>query len=195
MYYQTMSFFFFVLWRAGGVMLIGMALMKLGVFSAARSRRFYAGCVGWGYGLGLPLVIIGTWDLIRVKWAMPHAMQISMLYNYFGSLGVALGHVGVVMLIWKSGACGALTRRLSATGRMALSNYLGQSIICTTIFYGYGLGLFGGIERFWLMFFVLGVWLIQLGISPWWLARFRFGPAEWLWRSLTYARRQPMRVG
>jgi uncharacterized protein len=69
-----------------------------------------------------------------------------------------------------------------------------HTIICTTIFYGYGLGLFNRIERFGLMGFVLAIWILQLIISPVWLKHFRFGPAEWLWRSLTYKRRQPMRV-
>ncbi len=60
------------------------------------------------------------------------------------------------------------------------------------LFYGYGLGLFGHIGRFNLWWFILGIWLFQLIVSPWWLARYQFGPAEWLWRSLTYRQRQPM---
>ena len=76
---------------------------------------------------------------------------------------------------------------------MALTNYLVHSIIFTTIFYGYGFGLFGKIERFGLWGFVLAMWVMQLAISPVWLRNFRFGPAEWLWRSLTYWRRQPMK--
>jgi uncharacterized protein len=77
---------------------------------------------------------------------------------------------------------------------MAFTNYLMHTLICTTIFYGYGLGLFGRVERFGLMAFVLGIWILQLLVSPIWLKHFRFGPAEWLWRSLTYWRRQPMRI-
>lgn len=190
---QTMALGFFALWRAGGVMLLGMALMKLGVFSAARSRRFYRNCVVWGYGIGLPLAAVSAWDLIRVNWSMPHAVQVSSHFNYYGSLGVALGHMGAVMLICQTGSLPRLRRRLSAVGRMAFSNYIFQTIVCTTIFYGYGLGLFGRFNRFPLMFFVVAVWLLQLWISPWWLGRFRYGPLEWLWRSLSYGHRQPMR--
>jgi uncharacterized protein len=84
-----------------------------------------------------------------------------------------------------------LTVRLAAVGRMALTNYLAQTLICTFIFFGWGLGYFARVERKWLPLFVIGVWLLQLLWSPWWLARFHFGPLEWLWRSLTYARRQP----
>jgi len=83
---------------------------------------------------------------------------------------------------------------LSAVGRTALSNYLLQSLICTTIFYSYGLGLFCkvGPSRGLLLTFV--VFLVQMPLSMWWLRRYQFGPVEWLWRSLIYGQRQPMRV-
>ena len=97
------------------------------------------------------------------------------------------------MLIVKSGVLDRLMRRFAAVGRMALSNYLAHSIVLTTIFYGYGLGLYGHVPRLWQMAFVLGLISLQLLWSPWWLARYRFGPVEWLWRSLTYWQRQPMR--
>jgi uncharacterized protein len=97
------------------------------------------------------------------------------------------------MLIVQSGAIGWLTTRLAAVGRMALSNYLFDSIVCTALFYGYGFGLFGQINRTGLAAIVLTIWTIQLLVSPIWLKYFRFGPAEWLWRSLTYWRLQPIR--
>jgi uncharacterized protein len=117
-----------------------------------------------------------------------------MLYNAFGSIIVALGHVGAVMLIVQSGAMEWLMRRLAAVGRMALTNYLTHSLVCTTLFYGYGFGLYGTINRTGLAAIVLAIWTFQLIVSPIWLRYFRFGPAEWLWRSLTYWRIQPMRV-
>ncbi len=80
-----------------------------------------------------------------------------------------------------------------AVGRMALTNYLVQSVIATTIFYGYGFGLFGSVDRLGMMATVAGVWIAQLIYSPIWLSRFRFGPAEWLWRSATYGKAQSMR--
>ena len=79
-------------------------------------------------------------------------------------------------------------------GRMALTNYLMHSIVLTTIFYGYGFGLYGRIPRLWQMAFVAGLISLQLVISPWWLSKYRFGPAEWAWRSLTYRQLQPFRV-
>jgi uncharacterized protein len=76
---------------------------------------------------------------------------------------------------------------------MALSNYLLQSLVCTALFYGWGLGLFGRVPRALQVPLVLAVWTVNVLFSVWWLNRFRFGPAEWLWRSLTYGRSQPMR--
>ena len=76
---------------------------------------------------------------------------------------------------------------------MAFSCYIMQSLVCTTIFYGYGFGLFGRLQRYQLYYVVIGVWVVQVIASPIWLRHFRFGPLEWLWRSLTYAEIQPMR--
>jgi len=87
-----------------------------------------------------------------------------------------------------------LARRLAAVGRMALSNYLATSIICTTLFEGYGFGLFARLQRAELLLVVLPIWMAQLLWSPLWLRRFRFGPMEWVWRSLVYWRPQPMRL-
>jgi uncharacterized protein len=182
-------------WSLGmGRMLIGMGLMKMGVFSAKRSRRFYRWMVAIGYGIGLPLMVFDARELISHSFSATYEMHGGMFYNYFGSLVVALGHVGMLMLIVQSGALAWLTNRLAAVGRMALSNYLTHSIVCTTLFYGYGFNLFGTINRTGLAAIVLIIWVSQLLISPIWLRHFRFGPAEWLWRSLTYWKLQPMRA-
>jgi uncharacterized protein len=182
------------LFFASGRMLLGMGLMKLGVFSAQRSSRFYLWMCGLGYGIGLPLMVFDARELIRHGFSMDYKMHRGSFYNMYGSIVVALGHVGLLMLIVQSGALQWLTHRLAAVGRMALSNYLTHSLICTTLFYGYGFGLFGHINRTGLAGIVLAIWVFQLLVSPIWLAHFRFGPAEWLWRSLTYWRLQPMRV-
>ena len=189
---QVFLFFFGSGFFAASRMLVGMGLMKLGVFSAQRSRRYYAWMVGLGYGLGLPLMIFDAIELIRHKFSIEYVLHGGVFYNAFGSLVVALGHVGLIMLIVQSGAIGWLTTRLAAVGRMALSNYLFDSIACTTLFYGYGFGLFGHINRTGLAAIVLTFWIIQLLASPIWLKYFRYGPAEWLWRSLTYWRLQPI---
>jgi len=83
---------------------------------------------------------------------------------------------------------------LGAVGRLALSNYLLQSLVCTTIFYSYGLGLFGKVGPALGLALTVLIFALQIPLSVWWMKRFRFGPAEWLWRTLTYGRLQPMRV-
>ena len=182
-----------VIWRVGGLMLIGMALMKLGVLSGERSSDFYRKMALWGYGAGLPLTIYSAFILNAHDFDPLYVARVGGIPNYIGSVLVALGHVAAVILIVRSGALKGLFDRFAAVGRMALSNYLTQSIVMTTVFYGYGLGLYADIPRFWQQGFVVALVGVHLLVSPWWLNRFRFGPAEWLWRSLTYGQGQPMR--
>ncbi|KAA3610929.1 MAG: DUF418 domain-containing protein [Calditrichaeota bacterium] len=185
---QTMGLFFFGLWRMGGLMLIGMGLMKAGVFSAQKETGFYRRLLIWCYGLGLPLVAVSAWQLAAHDWSFFFFQQAGVHWNYVGSVLVALGHVSLIMLAVKGKWFTKLEKRFAAVGRMAFTNYLMQSIICTTIFYGYGLGLYGSIDRPAQMLFVVAIWIIQLYYSTWWLERFRYGPAEWFWRFLTYGK-------
>ena len=101
------------------------------------------------------------------------------------------GGACLIVLLARPG--GALTGRLAATGRMAFTNYLATSLICTTLFYGYGLGWFGQLSRWQLYLVVAGLWTAMLLWSKPWLAHFRFGPFEWLWRSLARGRWQKLR--
>jgi uncharacterized protein len=110
-------------------------------------------------------------------------------FNFIGSIGTTLGYLAVIMIICKSTRFRRFKSVLSAVGRMAFSNYLLQSVLCVFLFYGSGFALYGSIERKYQVLFVLGIWSILLIISPLWLKRFRFGPLEWLWRSLTYGNR------
>ncbi len=193
----AMMHLFFVfgygLFRVGGLMLLGMAMMKLGVFTAQRSIGFYKRLMLSGYLLGLPLTVFSAIDLHAHDFDPLYAMSNGSLANYFGSILVALGHIGLVMLIAKSGILAGLMSRFAAVGRMALTNYLMHSVVLTTVFYGYGLGLYGSVPRLWQMAFVAAVIGFQLWFSAWWLERYRFGPVEWLWRTVTYWRPQPMR--
>jgi len=181
------------IWRVGALMLIGMAMMKLGILTAERSAGFYTRLMLTGYLLGLPLAAFSAWDLFAHEFDPLYVMRIGGITNYIGSLLVAFGHIGLVMLITKTGALQRVMERFAAVGRMALTNYLMHSVVLTPVFYGYGLGLYGSVPRAWQMVFVVGVVGFQLWFSPWWLARFRFGPVEWLWRSATYWQLQPMR--
>lgn len=192
-FFQTFIFAIWGAWRVGGLMLIGMALFKLGVFSARRSNQFYLSFILLALLVGLPLTGIGVYRNFAVNWDVMYSFFLGSIYNYVGSVFTSLGWVGLVMLIIKHGALNWLMRRLQAVGRMALTNYLMQSLICTTIFYGHGLGYFGQVERTGQFAIVVGVWIVQLIISPIWLKYFLFGPMEWVWRSLTYWRVQPVR--
>lgn len=122
-------------------------------------------------------------------------MFLGMQYNYWGSLAMVAGYIGLLMLFSKSGTRSGLKNALAATGRMAFTNYLMQTVICTWIFYGHGLGLFGRVERWGQILIVFAIWGIQLVLSPLWLRYFRYGPVEWLWRSLTYVKLQSMVYG
>lgn len=188
---QTQAMLFFILWRVAGLMLVGMALMKLGILSAAKSDTFYKGMLALGYGLGLPLVALSAYLMRTHDWDMLWIIRVGGIPNYIGSVLVAFGHIALVMLIVRAGLLQKLMQRFAAVGRMAFTNYLMHSIVMTTVFYGYGFGLYGEVPRFWQMAFVALMVGFQLWVSPIWLARFRFGPAEWLWRTLTYWQFQP----
>lgn len=185
---------FFMFFRIGGMMLIGMAFMQLGILSGQRGAATYNRLLLFGYGLGVPIMLFSAYDLYAHQFDGFYFMKMGNIANYVGSILIAFGHIGLVMRLVQTGAWQKLLQRFAAVGRMAFTNYLMHSVILTTVFYGYGLGLYGEVPRAAQMLIVVAVLGLQLAYSPWWLARFRFGPAEWLWRSLTYWRRQPMRA-
>src|SRR5215475_14312095 len=184
----------FVVLDAPGMMLIGMALLKLGVLTAERDRKFYLLMIILGYGIGGTINAITGYYLARSGFDLGKESLAWILGSVPGRLLVAGGHIGLVMLIVKSRRLKRLTSRLAAVGQMALTCYLATSLICTTIFEGYGFGLFAKLQRYQLLYVVFSVWLFLLIASSIWLRYFRFGPMEWVWRSLTYWRRQPMKI-
>lgn len=188
---QTTVFLFEGFWRIAGCMLIGMALYKRRVFKLKQSSKYYMKMIGYGFGLGLPLVVVGTLLDFNYDWDFRYSFFFFSQFNYWGSVLMALGYIGIVMLICKGSTRSFMAKRMGDVGRMALSNYLIQSIICTYIFYGHGLGLFGDLDRSAQAVFVLAIWVFQIAFSGIWLSYFRYGPFEWIWRSLTYGKAQP----
>ena len=182
----------YLFWRGLGVMLLGMALFKWGVLQGRRPGLNYLWIV-LGVLVGLPLTALGAFRQFASGWDPVPAFMLDSQFGYWASLPVALGWVGLVHLCLEKGWLRGLAGRLAAIGRTALSNYLLQTILCTTLFYGRGFGLFGSVSRIGQMGVVVGVWFVQLWLAPWWLARFQYGPVEWLWRSLSYWQRQAMR--
>jgi uncharacterized protein len=190
---QTFIFFTRTVWRIFGLMLVGMALFKWGVLTARRSRRFYLTVATVGFGIGFPVVVLGAMRNYAAGWPMDYSLFQGQIPNYCASLLVSLGYISTVMLISQAGNLRSIVRPLAAVGRMAFTNYLAQTLVCTAIFYGHGLGLFGRVERTEQILIVFGVWAVQLIRSTIWLHYLRFGPFEWLWRTLTYLRVQPIR--
>jgi len=185
--------FIWGMWRAGGMMLIGMALYKLGVLTAQRSETFYARITVIGLVTGLPVVAYGVYRQFVNDWDPAYFFFTGTSFNYWGSLGVSLAWIGLVLWVYRVSIGGWLRNSLAAVGRMALTHYLMQSILCTTIFYGHGLGLYGRVERVGQVGIVVAIWILQLVVSPIWLRHFRYGPFEWLWRTLAYFELQQMR--
>lgn len=189
---QSVFFYRWGFWDVAGMMLLGMGLFKLGVFSAVRSRRFYALMAVFGYGIGIPLNAYVAATLLASNFDVLRALTLATTYDV-GRLAIALGHISILLLVYKAGLLKWLTSRLAAVGQMALSNYVMHTVICTLLFYGYGFGLFGQLQRVQLFGVVLAIWSFQLIVSPIWLRYFRFGPVEWVWRQLTYQQRLPLR--
>jgi uncharacterized protein len=191
---QSDIFYQFMLWDVAGMLILGMGLMKLGVFDASRGYRFYTLMVAFGYGVGIPLNWIMSSLWIKSGFDFVAMFGYVLAPSDLGRFSVAAGHIAVIMLLAKSGAFSWLTKPLANVGRMALSNYLLTSILCTTLFYGYGFGMFAKLQRAQLLYILVAVWAINLMFSAVWLKFYRFGPVEWLWRSLTYCKKQPMRL-
>jgi len=190
---ETIFFTFFTFWRVSGLMLVGIALFKLGFFSARLRAAEYWTMIFVAACAGIPAVLYGTHRDFANGWDFRYSFFYGAQFNYWASILVSLGWVGAMMLASKFAALLPLTRRLAAVGRMAFTNYLMHTVICTTIFYGHGFGLFGKVERIWQFAIVVAIWVFQLALSPVWLKSFLFGPLEWLWRSLTYWQWEPFR--
>ncbi len=173
-----------------GMMLVGMALFKWGVFHASLPSRVYVIMLGLGYTVGLMV----NWREVSLiqsdNFSVVSFYQAALTYD-LGRFFMVTGHIGLIMLICQSGRFGWITSRLAAVGRMALTNYILHTVITGVVFVG--LTQFGRWERHELYYLVAGIWLFQLVASPIWLRHFRFGPLEWVWRALTYLERPPFR--
>lgn len=175
------------------MMLLGMALLKSGFLTAQWSSRRYVWVLGMGWGVGLLVNGLEVAWQIQQGFQMKPLMMASFVTYDLGRIPMTFGHVAAVMLLVRSGRLRLLLQVFARTGQMALTNYLSQSLICLFLFTGAGLAWFGQLERYQLYYIVGVIWILQLIWSHWWLSRFRFGPMEWVWRSLTRWQRQPLR--
>jgi uncharacterized protein len=190
-YFIVLIFEFFT--RAFGMMLIGMAFYAWDIVTGQKSDRFYKQLLMVGLPAGVGLAAFGVWWNSSAEWDVLQAIFIGRLPNLLATPLLAGAYIALVMLFIRSNIWQSLQQKLAATGRMALTNYIGQSLIGTFIFYGFGLGLFGSLDRVSLLPFIILIWVLQLWLSPIWLRYFRYGPLEWLWRTLSYGKVQPWR--
>ena len=169
-----------------GLMMIGLSLFKSGFIAGKSSRRRY-----------IASLMLGIFALICVAWVTwrKDVAELPILggntIEFFLAPVISLAYVSLLVLLLRADLSSLLSP-FAAAGRMAFTNYLTQSIIMTTIFYGGRGGLMGQIDRPGLWAIVVGIWALQLVWSPLWLSRFEMGPFEWAWRCLTYGRRVPL---
>jgi uncharacterized protein len=173
-----------------GMMMIGMALFKLGVLTLEAKTRTYVMIMVAGYAIGMPLNIYEANLLMSNGFSGLARHQADITYD-FARLAQTAGHLGLLGLFLRSGILPWLRNSLAAVGRMALTNYLTHSVVALTIFVV--LGYWGSLERHQLYYIVFSIWAVQLVLSPIWLRNFHFGPVEWLWRYLTYGKAPPFR--
>ncbi len=176
--------------RALGLILAGAGLYRTGFMQGALSDRFYRRMAIGGLAVGLSLATVG----VVITHAADYGREVSFIGeipNTFGTIPASLGYMSLIILWQRTSGLMWLKDRFIAVGRMALTNYLSQTVLGVLVL----TWLLADVEigRATVLVFVLGVWLIQLWWSPAWLARYRFGPMEWLWRVGTYRARQPLR--
>lgn len=177
--------------------LFGMAFYKMGILTGDKPVWLYISFIIAGYSLGFGqgfyvghMVRQTNYDFFKCYDTISPLWR--LLYQPHRLL-VALGHLGVIMILWKSNIFHWILKPFANVGQMAFSNYLMQSIICTLFFYGYGLGYYGKFARHELWYFVASVWVFQIIFSVLWLKFFSMGPLEWIWRSLTYWKFQSLK--
>jgi uncharacterized protein len=185
---------FVTFWITTGIMLFGMALAKLGVVTGERSAGFYALLAVLGIAIGVPFSASMFHWVEQGDFSPARTLTWITLFSPM-AVPTALGYLGIVMLMVKLNLLRPVQSALAAVGRMALSNYLLHSLCGAVIFHGWGFGLYNKLQFPELAYIVLGVWTLNIVFSVIWLRLFRFGPIEWLWRSLTYLKPQPMLRG
>ena len=174
-----------------GYMLLGMAGLKSGFLRGAWDDARYRRIALWTLGVSIPAYAVYAWIEWRSGFDVPLFFVIFFVATNPFRLAMMAGYASLIILLSRPG--GWLVQRVAAAGRAAFTNYLGASLVATTIFYGYGFGLFGTLSRLEAWLFAPALWVVMLLWSKPWLDRFNYGPFEWLWRSLARRGPQPMR--
>lgn len=177
------------------LMMLGMALFRNGFLTGAWAAADYRRTAWRWLPPGVVLTLLVGWLQWRSGFDYLVGVNAFMAWAGPGRLMMTIAYAALLVLLIQRASASAGIARVAAAGRAAFSNYLGTSIVMTTIFYGYGVGLFGDVGRWTLYLFCIGMWAVMLLWSKPWLERFRYGPLEWLWRSLARGTLQPMRKG
>lgn len=172
------------------LMLLGMALLKLGILRGTAPNATYWRMLIFGYTIGLGVNLHEMLLLERSSFSVEATLTSYLTYD-LGRIPLTLGHVAAIVLLCRAPWFARSARALAAVGQTALSNYIAQSVVCLFLFTGAGLAWYGQLQRHELYYIVVVMWAAQTIVSVLWLRHFRFGPLEWLWRSLTYWRLQP----
>ena len=177
-----------------GMMLLGMALFKNGFLTGKLSMKTYAWTAAIGLGLAWTVTGVGAWKAWAGHFDMFQTLRWMQFPYDVGRVAGALGNAGLILAMLKAGVLKWLWRRVAAVGQMALSNYLLTSITMQVIFAWGPWHWYGYVEYYKIYYAVAGMWVFNMTFSSIWLRYFEFGPMEWVWRSLTYWKRQPMRI-
>ncbi len=177
-------FLFTGLWRIISMMVFGMYLYKKGIITGARDSSFYKKMCVTCFATGLPIITYGVWHHFNTGWTAQYSLFFGSQFNYVGSFLMALSYLALIMLFSKSQVLEKIKVLFQKVGKMAFTNYILQSVICT--FYFNSLGFFGSTTRVMQMVITVVVWIILLLFTHLWFNSFKMGPLEWLWRSLTY---------
>jgi uncharacterized protein len=192
--FETTVFAWEYFWREFGLMLVGVALFKLGVFTARLCKGVYLKMIAAAILVGIPFTLFAFYGNYKSAW---HSQQVYIrgeALDYFSSLFIAFGYVGTIMLVCKSTKTILLQRPLQCVGRAAFSNYILQTVICSLLFYGEGFALYGRVSRVGQLGIVLLIWVVQIVLSNLWFRFYQMGPLESLWRLLTYWKIQSLRI-
>jgi uncharacterized protein len=193
---NLVRYLFFGIWDVLLFMFVGMAFLKMGILTGQAPVKVYWWMCIVGLGAGLTLSYLQLRPLIDVRFNWyEYTKNISFQLHEISRTLRALGIFGLIMLLYKSGWFKWLFALMRPVGQMAFTNYLAQSFLCGLFFYGIGFGMYCKLQRYEIYFVVFAVWVIQIIWSHIWLRHFLFGPMEWLWRSLTYWKKQPFRKG
>jgi uncharacterized protein len=187
------------------MMIIGMVLCRTGFLpggrgfspdsiaaKAAPTKSRYLAMAAVGFAVGLPLAVWQTQSLLATDFHPVQNQVVKMSYD-LRRLAMGIAWLSLILLLGQAAGLRAIRARLAAVGRMALTNYLAQSIVGAFIFYGFGFGLYGRITGYQLYYVVAVMWALEIAWSGWWLKRFQIGPFEWVLRSFMYWRPQSWR--